>query len=312
MDFRGGEGQRSHHAQLLMDEDRLIPPDTCIKNVIESVSGICNIYQRASKSSMYSSAHSAIIGVDHQTSRPQQVTKHASNNEDHMQAKFLGWGIDPKWVVLFPHVDDFNGRDAGQNFLGCVSRTVIDSSSDPSLREGYVAMQRQSMTFCQCKVHEDTLVRQVCVGDINEGMRCWSTSLPSHRKTNGIKRLARSVHRNMDRDEITYRAAHQNKCMYYSIMSSDQRQVTEFFQLGLLRQVEVWACLIYCNGPDKHHAFFSFLLTQRELGSDVIPSQFVDYCIDTLGGSVMSEGAGRRHRPHWMKPYLKAEMNYGI
>jgi hypothetical protein len=116
--FPEGEGRRSHHAQLLMDEDRLIPPDTRIKNVIESVSGICNVYQRASKSSMYSGAHSAIIGVDHQTSRPQQVTKHASNNKDHMQAKFLGWGIDPKWVVLFPHVDDFNGRDAGQNFLG--------------------------------------------------------------------------------------------------------------------------------------------------------------------------------------------------
>jgi hypothetical protein len=26
----------------------------------------------------------------------------------------------------------------------------------------------------------------------------------------------------------------------------------------------------------------------------------------------MSEGPGRRHRSHWIKPYLKAEMVYGL
>ena len=30
------------------------------------------------------------------------------------------------------------------------------------------------------------------------------------------------------------------------------------------------------------------------------------------GGSVMSRGDGVRHRPHWMRPYLKAEMMYGL
>jgi hypothetical protein len=69
------------------------------------------------------------------------------------------------------------------------------------------------------------MVRQVSVGDIHEGMCRWSISLPDHRKTSDIERLAQCVHRNMDRDEITYRVTHQNKCIYYSIMSSDQRQV---------------------------------------------------------------------------------------
>jgi hypothetical protein len=125
---------------------------------------------------MYSGAHNAIFGADHQISRPQQGMTLGSKNKDHMKAKFLGWGINIKWVVLFPHVDDFNGRDAGQNFLGCVSRTVLDTSSDTSSRDGYMAMQRQTMTFCQCKVHEDTMVWQVCVGDIHEGMRRWTIS----------------------------------------------------------------------------------------------------------------------------------------
>jgi hypothetical protein len=59
------------------------------------------------------------------------------------------------------------------------------------------------------------------------------------------------------------------------IMSSDQRQVADHFQLGLLRQVEAGSCLVHCNGPDKHHSFFRYLLTQRELASDVIPAQFI-------------------------------------
>ena len=42
------------------------------------------------------------------------------NSKERMIARFLEWGIDMKWVTLFPHVDDFNGRDVGQNFLGAV------------------------------------------------------------------------------------------------------------------------------------------------------------------------------------------------
>jgi hypothetical protein len=91
-----GEEERSRHVQCLMDEDCLIPPETRIKNVIESVSGICNVYQRASKTCMYSGAHNAIFGADHQITRPRQGTSGGSNNKDLMIAKFLGWGIDVK------------------------------------------------------------------------------------------------------------------------------------------------------------------------------------------------------------------------
>jgi hypothetical protein len=44
-----------------------------------------------------------------------------THSKERMIARFLAWGIHMKWVTLFPHVDDFNGRDVGQNFLGAVS-----------------------------------------------------------------------------------------------------------------------------------------------------------------------------------------------
>jgi hypothetical protein len=64
---------------------------------------------------------------------------------------------DLKWVILFLRVDDFNGREPGQNFLGCVSHTLVHAASNhhASLTE-YVIMQRQTMTFCQCKVKRIT------------------------------------------------------------------------------------------------------------------------------------------------------------
>jgi hypothetical protein len=77
-----------------MDEDCLIPPETHLKNVIESVSGICNVDQRASNTCMYSGAHNAIFGANHQITRPRQGTSRGSNKKDLMIAKFLGWGIN--------------------------------------------------------------------------------------------------------------------------------------------------------------------------------------------------------------------------
>jgi hypothetical protein len=45
---------------------------------------------------------------------------------------------------------------------------------------------------------------------------------------------------------------------------------------------------------------------------DVVSADFVTYSNAKDGGSVMSRGDAVRHRPHWMKPYLKAEMMYGL
>ena len=42
-----------------------------------------------------------------------------SLSKERMIARFLEWGIHMKWVTLFPHVDDFNGRDVGLEFPWC-------------------------------------------------------------------------------------------------------------------------------------------------------------------------------------------------
>jgi hypothetical protein len=43
-----GNARHIHLAQCLMDKDPLIPPHNWKRNIIESVSGICNVYSRAS------------------------------------------------------------------------------------------------------------------------------------------------------------------------------------------------------------------------------------------------------------------------
>jgi hypothetical protein len=109
---------------------------------------------------------------------------------------------------------------------------------------------------------------------------------------------------------LVYQATHQNMCMYYSLLCSDQRHVADRFELGLLRQVEAWACLVHCNGPDKHHQLFWHLLTVNELPTDILPAwSFIDFYNATDGGLVMSLGTGRRHRPHWIKPYIFKSQN---
>jgi uncharacterized cupredoxin-like copper-binding protein len=111
---------------------------------------------------------------------------------------------------------------------------------------------------------------------------------------------------------MEYQATHVNKCVYYSLFCSDQRKVTDKFKLGLARQVKALAVLTLCNGPDKHHQFFTHLYEQDVLTADTLPSVFAKYCNDSLGGSVMSVNCGKRHQPHWTKPYLKAELLYGL
>jgi hypothetical protein len=213
-----------------------------------------------------------------------------------MKAKFAEWGIDLQWVSLFPHIDDFNGRDPGQNFLGSVSRTVEDDTH-PTAPEGYVTKRRLTMTFCQRKVHEDTVIREACVGEIHDRMRRWSRSLPEHHNDGDIKQFARHTHKARTA-KLMYRNTHRNKCMYYSILSSDQRHIADHFQLGLYHQVKALACLVHCNGPDKHHSFFQDLLTLKTFPSDVIVLEFIRFSNASNGGLVMSLGKAIRHRAH--------------
>jgi hypothetical protein len=107
-----------------------------------------------------------------------------------MKTRFKEWRVDFKWVTLFPHIDDFNARERGQNFLGSVSRTVDGDS--PSL--GLATKRRLTITFCQQKVHEDTQVREICASKTHKGMRQWTTSLPKQRTDCNILEFAKYLH----------------------------------------------------------------------------------------------------------------------
>jgi hypothetical protein len=154
-------------------------------------------------------------------------------------------------------------------------------------------------------------IREACMFNIHDGMQHWTGSLPRHHTDAKIKQFVHSIHL-VQTDELIYRATHENKCIYYSILCSDQHHVTDHFQLGLYHQVKAWACLVLCNGPDKYHTFFQHLLTLQKLPTDVIVAKFIRYCNASVGGSVMSKGKGVHHRPHWLRPYLTAEMLYGL
>jgi hypothetical protein len=69
-----GNARQIYHAECLMEEDPLIPDKTRKRNVIESVSGICNVYSKASSSDMFMDAHNAKLGADHSgSSSPQSI-----------------------------------------------------------------------------------------------------------------------------------------------------------------------------------------------------------------------------------------------
>ena len=116
------------------------------------------------------------------------------------------------------------------------------------------------MTFYQRKVHEDVVIRETCAITIRDAILSFRKSLTKLRTEDGIEDLARSIHQCRVRTrELHYKGTNENKCMYYSLFCSDHRKVADHFQLGLVRRVEAWSCLIYCNGPDKHHQFFQHL-----------------------------------------------------
>ena len=91
-----GNARRVHHAERLMAEDPLIPKEERKRNVLESVSGICNVYAKVSPTDMFAGAHNSEFGADHQSSTMLALTKNA---KDVMKARFMDWGIDLKWVT---------------------------------------------------------------------------------------------------------------------------------------------------------------------------------------------------------------------
>jgi hypothetical protein len=87
------------------------------------------------------------------------------------------------WVVLFPHIDNFNGQEPGHNFLGSMSRTVIGDNIIGGLLVECVTKRRMTMTFCQQKVHEDTEQREMCASKIHEVLWWWKNN-PAGTKQN--------------------------------------------------------------------------------------------------------------------------------
>jgi hypothetical protein len=78
-----------------MEEDPLIPTKDRAKNVIESVSGICNLYSKYSSEDMFTGAHVAELGTDH--SRGPKTVKQSpkgkrTTTKESMKAKFEEWG----------------------------------------------------------------------------------------------------------------------------------------------------------------------------------------------------------------------------
>jgi hypothetical protein len=202
---------------------------------------------------MFAGAHISGFGADHvgggRAMMQHSATPRADTTKEQMKVKFGKWGIDLKWVVLFPHVDDFNGREAGHNFLGSVSRTVVVHDNGDDHRSCVTTKRRETLTFCQRKVNEDTEKREACAGSIHRRILRWRESLPKQRACD-IEQIANRIH-GVLKDDLVYLATHENKCMYYSILCSNHRHVAAHFNLGLYQQVEALACLVHCNGPDK-------------------------------------------------------------
>jgi hypothetical protein len=177
-----GDERRKRHAKQLMEADPSIPKRSHDNNVIESITGICNVYTTNQKGGMFRGEP----GCGKSTELQKDCSK---ETQEAMMNKFAKWKIDPKWIVLFPHVDDFNARDPGQNFLGSVSRTVTTDSScpDSSRRAGYATKQHQTMTFYQHKVHEDVVIRETCAITIRDAILSFRKSLTKLRTKDGIE-----------------------------------------------------------------------------------------------------------------------------
>jgi hypothetical protein len=201
-----------------MDTDPFLPEGLCDKNVIESVSGISNVYTIDNEGNMFTGSNSDDRFFCEEDKKPS--VPNLKDKQGIMKERFAEWKIDLRWVILFPHVDDFNARGYGQNFLGAISRTVqLHHKRDTP--HGFYTKQRQTMTFCQRKVHEDAEVREACAILIHDGIESWCKKLPKDWTGNGILEFAWKIHWNVRTKELAYQATNENKCMYYSLFCSN-------------------------------------------------------------------------------------------
>jgi hypothetical protein len=76
---------------------------------------------------MFAEAHKADFVSDHGSKR-NICTTAKEDKKMNMKLMFQEMGVELKYVVVFPHVDFFNGQQPGQTFLGVVSRTVTVKS----------------------------------------------------------------------------------------------------------------------------------------------------------------------------------------
>jgi hypothetical protein len=96
--LEAGNERRKRHAQRLVEKDPLIPKVLHDKNALESVSAICNVYSSDKKGNMFAGVHGRNVASE----------QNAKKKHEKMRDKFAQWKIDMKWVILFPHVNDFN------------------------------------------------------------------------------------------------------------------------------------------------------------------------------------------------------------
>jgi hypothetical protein len=75
---------------------------------------------------MFAEAHKDDFVSDHGSKRNTHTTA-KEDKKSNVKLKFKEMGVELKYVVVFPHVDFFNGRHPSQTFLGVVSCTLIDS-----------------------------------------------------------------------------------------------------------------------------------------------------------------------------------------
>jgi hypothetical protein len=95
-----GIERQKKHARRLMEMDPLLLEELRDKNVIESVSGISNVYSVDNEGNMFAGAN----GVDPYCSmgNKQAGEPNVKSKQAIMKKKFADWKIDLRWVILFP------------------------------------------------------------------------------------------------------------------------------------------------------------------------------------------------------------------
>jgi hypothetical protein len=85
-----------------MEEDPLMSPSVQKRNIIESVSGICNLYAKSSTVDMYTGAHDAQFIPDHQSKNPSSSPT-AKDTMASMKKSFANGCQPPMGCTLSPH-----------------------------------------------------------------------------------------------------------------------------------------------------------------------------------------------------------------